>query len=96
MTRLAMTTRRSIRWTAAEDELVRTLPVEDVVRLTGRIEMACRLRRQKLGVAESKPGWSEAADRLIVRMPIEQAAKYLGRSVTAIEMRIHRLGLKQE
>jgi hypothetical protein len=38
------------RWTAAEDELARTLPVKEVARRTGRSPAAVYMRRRALGV----------------------------------------------
>jgi hypothetical protein len=44
----------TIVWTPEEDELVRTLPVEEVVRRTGRSLIAVYARRSKLKVPDGR------------------------------------------
>jgi hypothetical protein len=43
-----------IRWTPAQDELVRTLPIAEVMRRTGRTRFAVTARRQRLGVPDGR------------------------------------------
>ena len=54
-------------WTAAEDELVRTLPAPEAARRTDRSLEAIYLRRRRLGVPDGRdPGPHAAAERVNV------------------------------
>ncbi len=43
-----------IRWTPEQDELVRTLPIAEVMRRTGRTRYAILSRRHRLGVPDGR------------------------------------------
>jgi hypothetical protein len=82
-------------WTAAEDELVRTVPPPEAARRTGRTVSAIYHRRLKLGVAAPTPPWTPAEDRLVMRLPPHVAVQYLRRSLRSIHNRRRRLGLSE-
>jgi hypothetical protein len=44
----------TVLWTQEEDELVRTLPMIEVMRRTGRTLYAVKSRRNKLGVSDGR------------------------------------------
>jgi hypothetical protein len=81
------------RWTAAEDELVRTLLPDEAAARTGRTVAAVHQRRWLLSVADEHRSWTEAEDRLLAKLPTEQAARYLRRSPMAMKLRRRKLGL---
>jgi hypothetical protein len=82
------------RWTAGEDELVRTLPVASVVARTGRSPSSVRSRRHFLGVAApaARP-WTAREDDLVRRLPPAEAAARTGRGRAAVQTRRKKLGV---
>src|SRR5262245_523182 len=78
------------RWTAKEDQLVRTLPTAAVVARTGRSVSAVRARRQQFGIATVRH-FTPREDRIILRLPTPKAAAKTGRAPTSINNRRYRL-----
>ena len=81
-------------WTAADDQLVRTLPPAEAARVLGRSRPAIRQRRYVLDAADLRRPWTEAEDRLLMHLPPDQAARYLRRTPAAIQARRRKLGLQ--
>src|SRR5262245_60338832 len=88
---MSRTTRPASRlWTPAEDDIVRTNPVSEAVRRTGRTRRAVYFRRIKLKAmpGRSWQSWTKAEDKIVTSLPPRQAATQLpGRSVEAIYQR---------
>jgi hypothetical protein len=80
-------------WTAAEDELLRTLSPREAAGRTGRTLSAVYHRRLRLGVAVRTPMWTAIEDALIMKMPAARAAAYLHRSLESVHQRRRHLGL---
>jgi hypothetical protein len=94
--------RRRVAWTAAEDDLVRTLPPREVAERTGRTLRAVYHRRPLLGLSGGRPGdrsgpvprpWTAAEDEAVRTLPALEAAQRTGRSLTAVYSRRRVLGL---
>jgi hypothetical protein len=85
----------SRRWTAREDELVRTLSPEEATDQTGRTAGAVYQRRYLLGVARLSRRWTPAEDRLLLRLPPAMAEKYLRRTADGVKARRRTLGLAE-
>ncbi|HJZ90410.1 MAG TPA: hypothetical protein VKE40_06025 [Gemmataceae bacterium] len=83
------------RWTAREDQLVRTLPIFRVVARTGRSVVAVRARRQFLGVTRPAARlWTTEEDLLVMRLPTQAAAAKTGRTVSTVSGRRKFLGIR--
>ncbi len=89
-------------WSAAEDELVRTLPPEHVVEQTGRTVQAVWFRRRTLGVTGTNGSaratarrWTPEEEKIAVSQPVPEAAKQLGRSQASIISRRSFLRMKR-
>ena len=81
------------RWTAAEDESVRTRPPAEAARQTGRPLAAVYGRRHRLHAATGKRPWTAAEDVALLQFPAGVAARRLGRTLDSVKIRRWRLGL---
>lgn len=89
-------------WTKEEDELVRTMETEEVVRRTGRTTTAVRHRRVVLGVAR-EPGyagedavrWTQEEDELVRTLPAKKVVQLTGRNPQAVYSRRYVLGVSR-
>jgi hypothetical protein len=86
-------------WTAEEDEIVGTYPINAALKLLrGRSRCALRDRRRRLGntlVSKFRPklGWTEAEDDIVRSNTIAGATKILaGRSYSAVAFRRRTIG----
>src|SRR5262245_36596512 len=74
-------------WTREQDRLVRTLPIAEAVRATGRSRYAVEKRRGELGIA--KPGrWTPEEDELLLHQSVKEVARRTVRSVAAVQARL--------
>jgi hypothetical protein len=85
-------------WTPEEDDLVRTLPPQEVAQQTGHTLAAVYKRRHRIGAVTARDDqaprrWTLQEDQLVRTLPVQEAARRTGRSLTAVYIRRHQLGL---
>jgi hypothetical protein len=81
-------------YTAAEDELVRTLPTAEVVARTGRSPGSVMARRRLLGVTSAPRPYTVEEDLLVMRLSTAEAAARTGRPLASVQGRRSRLGIR--
>jgi hypothetical protein len=81
-------------YTAAQNKLVRTLPIAQVVARIGRSPESVTARRRLLGVTSAPRHYMVEEDLLIIRLPTADAAARTGRTLVAIHARWHQLGIR--
>jgi hypothetical protein len=93
--------KKCIRWTAEEDEVIRTRSIKDAFELlkNHRTEIAVRLRRVKIGAIIPKNHWTKVEDRRIRRtalLPVKEVVKlFKNRTAIAIAQRRYDMGCQR-
>jgi hypothetical protein len=81
-------------WSAAEDDLLQTVPVKEVARRTGRSQGAVYQRRYVLGLPQFGPyRWTEEEDALLEELSNAEVARQTGRDLKSIYYRRTYLGI---
>ena len=86
--------RRARVWTAAEDELIRQLPLKEAAKAVGAHRTTVAIRRRELGLVRKLRTWTAAEDEIVTGLSVREAAERLGMTERAIRSRREQLARK--
>lgn len=81
-------------WTAAEDELIRQLPLKEAAKAVGAHRTTVAIRRRELGLVRALRTWTAAEDEIVTGLSVREAADRLGMTERAIRSRREQLARK--